>query len=219
MTGRQVQSRGWRRTLAGIGGVIAALALHGPAAAQQGFSICGDLQNAYGPYDYRTDRHKLGIVESYHFKPWTEAAIGREKGIGGNLDYTLRAFPNHHRALLALTKFGEKVKSPQPAGLNYSIDCYFDRALRFRPDDQIVRMIFASHLATRGRDTEAMQQLALATESAGDNAFSHYNIGLAYFDMKQYDKALVQAHKAIELGFPRTELKSRLEAAGRWVEP
>lgn len=220
MTGRQVQSRGWRRTLAGIGGVIAALALLGPAAAQQGFSICGDLQNAYGPYDYRTDRHKLSIVENFHFTPAVEALIsGKSGSIGSDIDYTLRAFPNHHRALIAMMRYGERLKTPKPPRANYSIDCYFDRALRFQPDDHIVRMILAGHLAKTGREPAAVKQLEIATEAAQDNPLSHYNIGLVYFDMKHYDKALVQAHKALELGMPRLELKNQLAAVGRWVEP
>ena len=34
-----------------------------------------------------------------------------------------------------------------------------------------------------------------------------------------YDKALVQAHRAIELGFPRTELADGLRQAGAWKDP
>lgn len=37
--------------------------------------------------------------------------------------------------------------------------------------------------------------------------------------MGQYDKALVQAHKALALGLERTELVDQLKAANQWQEP
>jgi len=198
--------------------LLALLGMHG-AWAQ---SSCGDLGNAYGPFDYRTDRHKLGIVEQFHFTPEVEALIrGKSSPIVGNdLDYTLRAFPNHHRALAALTRHGQRTKSPQPAGLRYPVDCYFERAVRFRPDDTTVRILLAGHLFRTGRTDEALVQLRVAGEAASTNGFTHYNIGLAYFDMKRYDKALEHAHRAMQLGFvERQELKKQLEGIGRWVEP
>lgn len=175
----------------------------------------------YGPYDYRTDKSKLGIVEDYHFTPAVEALVRGSTGElpGLDLSYTLGAFPNHHRALLAMVRYGEKMKSPQPPGARYSVDCYFDRALRFRPGDVIVRMIYAKYLAKSARNPEAIQQLEQATAFARDNAFSHYNIGLIYFDLKDYERALRQAHKAIGLGFPLTALRDQLQSVGKWTEP
>jgi hypothetical protein len=195
-----------------------------PAHAQSGNSSCGSLSqgtSGYGPFDYRTDKPKLGVVEQYHFTPAVEALIRGSTNTlpGADLDYTLRAFPNHHKALLAVVRYGEKLKSPQPSGTHYSVECYFDRALRFRPDDMVVRMIYATFLAKNARLPEAFQQLGQAAGSAADNAFTHYNIGLIYFDLKEYDKALVQAHKAIALGFPRTDLRNQLQSVGKWSEP
>lgn len=194
------------------------------AYAQSGDSSCGSLSqgtSGYGPYDYRTDKHKLGVVEQYHFTPVVEALIRGSSNVlpGGDLDYTLRAFPNHHKALMAVVRYGEKMKSPKPSGTGYSVECYFDRALRFRPDDKIVRMIYATFLSKNARTPEAIQQLEQAAASSADNAFSHYNIGLVYFDLKDYDKALVQAHKAMALGFPRTDLRDQLRSVGKWSEP
>ena len=43
----------------------------GPAHAQEAPqpNICGSLSNHYGPFDYRTEKGKLIIVESNHFTP------------------------------------------------------------------------------------------------------------------------------------------------------
>lgn len=193
--------------------------------AQVAQSNCGDPRQhrsgQFGPYDYRTDKSKLGIVEDYHFTPAVEALVRGSTSVlpGPDLSYTLGVFPNHHRALLAMVRYGEKMKSPQPPGARYSVNCYFERALRFRPNDAIVRMIYAKHLSKTARKPEAIQQLEQATVFAKDNAFSHYNIGLMYFDLKDYDRALRQAHKAIQLGFPETALRDELQSAGKWTEP
>jgi tetratricopeptide (TPR) repeat protein len=187
------------------------------AAAQDGGG-CGSLANAYGPYDYRTDR---GPTLSHFTAPVENLIRGHTSGKlpGGDLDYTLRAFPNHHRALLSVMRYGEKTKSPHPRDLRYSVECYFDRALRFRPDDTTVRMLFATFLSRNNRTPEALQQLQAANELAKDNGFTHYNIGLVYLEMKVYDRALAQAHRAIALGFAQTALKDGLVAAGQWKDP
>jgi uncharacterized protein (TIGR02996 family) len=191
-----------------------------PAAAQSEPDACGELRNAYGPFDYRKDKDKLGIVESAHFTPQVENLVRGVSGpIGAELNYTLRAFPNHHRVLVALTRFGEKMKHPQPEGLQYPIECYFVRAMRFAPDDNTVRLLYAQYLAKHGRNVDAANQLEQTSKIAGDNGFTHYNIGLIYAEMKQYDQALAKAHKALELGFERPELKAALERAGKWQEP
>lgn len=200
-------------------GIALALAGAGAVSAQ---NSCGSLENAFGPFDYRVERGpNLRIVEGAHFTAQVEALVRGQTAVSpsGDLDYTLRAFPNHHRALMAVMRFGEKSKSPQPRDLRYSIECYFDRALRFKSDDVIVRMIFATFLSANQRAPEAQAQLEKATELAKDNPFTHYNIGLIYLSMKAYDKALAQAHVAYGMGFTQTALKDGLVAAGKWTEP
>jgi len=192
-----------------------------PGFAQPANLACGSLENGYGPYDYRTDKPKLPIVDGAHFTPAVEALIRgstTSQGPGGDLDYTLRAFPNHHRALISVMRYGEKLKSAQPRDLPRPVECYFERALRFRSNDTLARMIYASFLSKDQRPLEATQQLELATVAAEDNAFSHYNIGLIYFDIKNYDRALAQAHKAYGLGFGNPELRDQLKSVNKWAE-
>ena len=186
-------------------------------------SNCGTLFSSgqYGPYDFRTDKDKLPIVLRAHFTHEVESLIrGISSGTpGGDIDYTLRAIPNHPSALIAMMRLAEKEKNPQPRGSNYTVECWFERALQFRPDDNVVRMIYATFLAKNGRTPQALEQLERVTATAGDNAFTHYNAGLIYFNIKDFDKALSQAHKALALGLPRTELADQLKTAGKWTEP
>ena len=202
-------------------GCLVAISGANPALAQSANPVCGSLANGYGPYDSRTDLDKLPIVLGAHFTPEVEALIRgtTSNRPGGDIDYTLRAIPNNHRALLAMMRLGEKEKTPQPAGSRYSVECWLERAALFRPDDSIVRMIYSTYLNSKGRIPEAIRQLEIASSYAKDNGFTHYNIGLHYFDMKNYDRALVEAHKAIELGFPQPVLRDRLKSVGKWVEP
>lgn len=181
---------------------------------------CGDLRNAYGPFDYRTEKSKLGIVEGAHFLPFVENLTRGNTSTtpGGDIDYTLRASPNHHRALLAMIKLASREKRDKPIGTRYTIACWLDRAERFAPDDAMVKTIYGTYLLQRGKGSEGAKKLEEALELAGDNVNIHYNLGLAYVDLKDYDKALASAHKAYQLGFPLPGLRNKLKKVGYWRE-
>lgn len=202
-------------------------------------SACGPLSlGGFGPFDYRSEKHKnvggiefrpgssehqaiLDMVQGAHFKPEIEALLygkTRDSTPGGDIAYTLHALPNNHRALVATMRYGEKLKTEHPKDMRFSVECYFDRAVRFAPDDAIVRMLFAQFLISKNRQPEAMQQLVYAENLAGVNGFTHYNIGLIYFDSGAHEKALQQAQQATALGFPRPDLEQKLRAAGKWQD-
>jgi tetratricopeptide (TPR) repeat protein len=204
------------------------------AVAQELPPGCGSLwsQGRFGPYDYRPSgyisentygSHKalLFIVENAHFTPEVEALIrGKTTAApGGDISYTLHAFPNHHRALISMVALSRKENTPKPSGSAYNVECWFSRAIAFKPDDTVVRMIYANYLVMAKRYDEAEQQLTVATNQAGDNAFTHNNIGLIYFGMQNYEKALMHAHKAYELGLRVPTLLDKLKSVGKWTEP
>jgi tetratricopeptide (TPR) repeat protein len=204
-----------------------AVALWGLALTGQGLHAqenpgnCGSIQNHYGPFDYRTQRDQLEVVERYHFTPAIAALIQirGNTNLSQDIAYTLHTSPNHLRALMALVRLGERMKSPQPVGLVRPIECYFDRAIRFAPDDTLVRVLYSQFLSKQSRKVEAIGQLDSAVVIAKDNGFSNYNIGLAFFDMGEYEKALKQAHRAVELGFDRRELADQLRSENKWRDP
>ncbi len=210
------------RVLRGV--FVLGLALAGSGAWAQ-FNACGDpLVGGAGPYDYRKKGEhldKFRLIESAHFPAHVEQLVRGNSTVhvGGDIDYTLRAIPNHHRALVSVTNLGAREKASQPKGMQYSIYCYFDRAVRYTPNDMVVRLLFARYLAAQSRQGDALAQIEVARNLAGNTALSQYNIGLVLAEMKQYDQALVQAHKAMALGSTRPELKQQLVAAGKWQEP
>jgi hypothetical protein len=212
----RARGRSWIRRL----GALAVLAAASGVAVAGIPSSCGTLATHYGPYDYRTDRNKLGIVESYHFGSEVEALVpSKQHPVGGQLSYTLHAFPNHHRALNALARFGYQQQSEQPYRLPYTITCFFERAIEFRPDDPVVRMLFASYLGRTKRPELAAQQLDMVRKQEHDNPLTVYNLGLLYAEIGRYDQALVQAHLAMQQGDPRVDLKNLLVAKGQWSDP
>lgn len=198
---------------------LAFLGLNGQAVAQ-GLSVCGSLENGYGPYDYRTNADKHAIVERYHFTPEVESLVSGKTGkIGGDIAYTLRAFPNHPRALNAMALLAERGRTEKPDGSNYTVECWFERAMRFRPDDGAVRVVYGLHLYRTGKRSAALERFLEAAKLGEDSPNFHYNIGLIYADLRRYDEALQHAHRAYGGGFNLPGLKRKLQQAGRWREP
>lgn len=197
-----------------------------PVAAQSpldqplllGAGMCGPLENPYGPYDYRKDQNKLEIVERFHFSPRVEALRGKhgEMGrVGGDLDYTLRAFPNHPRALYALTRYVELMGRTRLGGNTYPIECYFDRAIRFAPDDAQVRALYADFLVRQKRGDDAREQLEVAGRLPLTPQIA-YNLALAWSGLGEHEKALPLARQAYEGGVQFPGLREQLQRAGVW---
>ena len=190
-----------------------------PHAFAQGLSPeCGTLRTGYGPFDYRFDRGEtLDRVEGEHFTPAVEALVrGKTGSLGQDIGYTLRAFPNHHRALLSTQQLAERDKTDKPRGMDYTVDCYFRRAIFFKPDDAVVRMLYSRYLFKLGRPADAKAQLQMASSGQEVSPFTLYNIGLILFDFKEYELAASYAQRALDLGFGRMDLINRLTEQNAW---
>ena len=87
-------------------------------------------------------------------------------------------------------EYGITKKTDNPSGSRWPIWCYFDRAIRFQPDDAQVRMLYGLYLQRKGKFREALLQLDEAQKLAGENANIHYNIGLIYLDLGEFEEAL-----------------------------
>lgn len=183
---------------------------------------CGELRNAVGPFDYRSvpwDTKEL--VEKFHFSPQVEQLIKGESGpLGADLDYTLRVMPNHHRALASMARLGDRLQTETPQGSRYSVNCWFQRAMRFQPEDNHVKALYGAYLLKRKKTKDA---LAVLKEAAEDPALVatgqvNYNYGLALFQDKQYDLALDQAKIAYGAGVKFPALKQKLKSVGKSVD-
>jgi Flp pilus assembly protein TadD len=127
-------------------------------------------------------------------------------------------FPNHHRALAALGKLSLREKKLKPTGSRYSVECFFDRGIRFRPNDAMVRMVYGNYLLKAEQPDKAVEQLQIAASLQPENPTINYNLGLLYVQRKDYERARIYAKKAYELDFPLLGLKNQLIKAGKWEE-
>lgn len=215
------------------GSVAAGLALLLPlialvptsATAQAREGRCGNpFVNHFGPFDFRTaPAATRKLVEDFHFtigvESMTRPATTMFHEMARDVEYTLRVFPNHHRALVTMGRLAERFKSDPPPGIDLTVECWYERALRFRPDDTVARSLFAQLLHRRGRRDEAIAQLELAVDQAKDSALSLHNIGLVFLEMGEVDRALAQAHRVAALGLTSSRLEATLKARNRWADP
>lgn len=199
-----------------------------PIASFAQYEACGSVERkdgGYGPYDYTNPsdfRNKLPVVNLHHFNARVENLIGGHKEETrrptGDLGYVLFAFPNHHRALNAMVRLSSKENTSKPAGSKFTIDCWLDRAIRWRPEDAMVRMIYGNYLSSARikRYKEAIPHYELAEKHLKNNPNLFYNMGLLYFQLKEYDKSRDYAKKAYAGGFHLLGLKQMLVKAGKW---
>lgn len=186
---------------------------------------CGDpFRNHYGPWDIRkAGRYSIEVVEGAHFTPGIESmtrpGTTTTRNMAHDVEYTLNVFPNHHRALITMQRLSERHRADPPPGTERTVECWFDRAVRFTPDDTVVRSLYARYLVKQSRNGEAIKQLETATELGKENPFTQYNIGLVYFEMGEHSRALIQAHRAKALGLNRTELEDQLKKINKWTPP
>ncbi|MES2263018.1 MAG: tetratricopeptide repeat protein [Pseudomonadota bacterium] len=199
---------------------LAAAALVAVCGIAQADNFCGELANHYGPYDYRKrGQVNLEIVEHAHFTADVEKGIRgatSDMGIGADLDYTLRAIPNHHRALATLTRVAIRDRIVTVPHTKWPVECYLDRAQRFAPDDGMVWATYGGYLFAVGRSDDAMAKFKQAYILEPENATINYNLGLLYLKNKDYDNALKHAEKAYAMKFPLPGLKNKLVEAGKW---
>jgi len=208
----------WRRAF-GWALAFSVFAL-GSAANGQEVPGCGNLSNAFGPFDYRDPvarAQSLGIVETYHFTPEVESLSQARSGtIIGDLDYTLRAFPNHHRALASLSRYVLNGGKILPGSRIPSAECYFKRAMAFQPEDAVVCMLYANHLARSGNRKSARDQYEAALRLDPNSPETNYNAGLFFVGEKEYERARSLAEVAYAGGYPLPGLKNLLIRAGEW---
>ncbi|NTV09399.1 MAG: ABC transporter permease [Zoogloea sp.] len=174
-----------------------------------------------GPYDYRNpegvDRLRRRQIEGHHFNLEVRTLKQGQTGtLGADIDFLLRYVPNHHEALVALMELSRRTGLERPPGTAKPVVCYFEYAKFFAPDDSTVRTIYGIFLFRHRLIRQSLAELEDATRLNPEDRNAQYNLGLIYADLAQYDKALVHARAAYQLGFPLPGLRNKLVRAGRW---
>jgi tetratricopeptide (TPR) repeat protein len=190
-----------------------------------------------GPYDYFEVRDpssplfvegKLGLETGLHLdkglKDMAPEPIDQPsfQVAAAEFDFMLRYFPNHPDALKALVDLYQKkrradrwrtgtLRSAYPPP-----ECYFQRAIAFRPKQPHIYLLFGLYLQQVSLLEKAIQQYAAAENLNPNNAELQYNLGLCYFELKDYSAAAAHAKLAYGLGYPLPGLRLKLEKIGMW---
>lgn len=195
------------------------------------FAACNlDLQNGYGPYDYYDPKSssptgadpmgKIKRVTNVHLSQKMLLLTGRATGpISADLDYTLRAIPNHPEALNLASRLELRLRSRTNSALlrdekmKRSADCYFQRAFKFASSSETYA-IYGVHLHRSKQYEEAKSAYQKSIEMGLKSANIHYNLGLTLVRLKEYALSEKHAHIAYQLGYPLKGLEKQLKTAG-----
>jgi tetratricopeptide (TPR) repeat protein len=197
----------------------------------------------FGPFDYynhRTPASAYGAVESVHFGVRTELLLrqGNFCNYWSDLDYTLRAFPNHPKALMKMAEFlkahvaceigGSKISGHSPLELAEQIESgqwqgrtmeyYFEKAIQYRPEYTETRLLYARALVDVQKRDQAIAILTNCLKLHPGSSEAHYDLGMLYFGNGDLQSSLQHARRAYQLGKPPAELRSNLVAAGVWKQ-
>lgn len=227
---RSGKIRAWREIL-----LLTVLVLGAGAVAERASAAIEcpsiDLAELQSRRDYRSalvgldrsatsDWQRLKTVELNHLNENVRTLTKGQSVAhpGGDLMFILGIFPNHTPALELLVRLAVREDTVKPKGVGTPVPCTLQRAVAFRPDDAQARMIYGIYLARIGENEDAIKQLETAEKAASTDANILYNLGLLYFEKKNYDKALAYAQRAYERGFPLPGLKNKLSSVGKWRE-
>lgn len=183
-----------------------------------------DPKNWQPSGDARQGRIKL--VENTYFTPEVRQLKRGNTTVDplGDIAYTLTRFPNHYPALETLSIYmrfpGVREKAIKRAAQEgtwaRTAECFFVRAIRFKPDDAVVRALFGKHLHRLGHLQDALSQYQVAEKLGLDKPAFHYRYGLLLVDLGEYEQAKERAKKAYNLGHSGSHLRGKLKAAGHW---
>lgn len=185
---------------------------------------CKGASQGHGPFDYtqrNNFKHDLYLVESAHFTPDVENLVkgNTSETPVHDLDYTLRAWPNHHRALLTAIRLQLNInKKIVRYKLGVPPECYLQRAINYSPQDPAIYSLYGYFLRKIGRLEEAVNYYKKALDIDAENAKISYSFSLLLIDLKRYDDAVKYAKIAYQDKQTPKGLKQKLEKLGAWSE-
>ncbi len=181
---------------------------------------CQGVSKGFGPFDYSL-RHtlpaqQLTVVEKHHFTPNIESLVSGNSGpVFDELAYTLRAWPNHHRALNSISRY-TLISRKKRRAVPIPAECWMQRAISFSPEDSTVYMLYGAYLQKAGKPVLAERNYKKALNISPQYTQAHYNYGLLLVAQKRFKLAKKHALEAYNKSFPFSGLKNKLKKAGHW---
>ena len=154
----------------------------------------------------------LRNVEKYHLGLATDKLRSRSYESGaGDIGFMLNYFPNHPRGLMLLIELCEQWKSPR-----CDLQERFENAIAVNPNVAATYVLQGIYLYRAKRLPAAVTSLEKAVKLDPDSLNAHYNLGLVYFETKQFELANAHAQRAYQLGASVPGLRDKLKRAGQW---
>jgi tetratricopeptide (TPR) repeat protein len=206
-------------------------AIEKKAAPWVGVSLKGEScqwNQGAGPWDYTNAAHRQQreyyLIEAAHFNGKVEYLRGGAKkshDLAGDLDYTLRGIPNHHRALKSMMLFQrtfDKGKNALKRKSVIAFECYMQRAINFSSKDAFLYLLYASFLKKSDELEKGVDILKQGENVLPENAYIQYHLALLLMKNGESEEAVKHAKAAYRLGNPPKDLKNKLEKKGLWKD-
>jgi tetratricopeptide (TPR) repeat protein len=186
---------------------------------------CGSASDLSSVTDYRLAnaspalQWSIADINRNHLDPAVELLNKRDvsRNVISDLSFILNHWPNHYPALQALIRYklggGDEDRDPYR-----SVECYFEIALQFVPNDANVLVLYGIYRYKSGDSDRAELYWKQALQNDPNSADAHYNLGLLYVEESRFRDALEHATKAYDLGYPLPGLKGKLIRAGYWKQ-
>ena len=190
-----------------------AMQLNGSAAFAQSrdYALPGN-QDYYAPRTTVEQVQTITNVELYHLGPGVDAmSKGRYLQALADFEFILRYYPNHPKVLGLVAEMCRKFKPKDcPA------EGWFKKAVDRNPNAAPTFLLYAFHLHKEGRVKESVALYQRYIELEPNSVNGHYNLGLAYMALGQYDLANEEAQRSYRLGATLPGLRHGLEKRGKW---
>jgi tetratricopeptide (TPR) repeat protein len=168
-------------------------------------------------YASKTSREGVALIQSverYHLGPAEQnLRAKRYRAAAGEIDFILRAFPNHPAALQLMVKVCAQWKSPVCTA---QLGEKFEKAIAVNPGVPTTYVVLGNLQQSVGQFANAIESYKRALQLDADSVNAEYNLGLAYLETKQFDLANEHAQRAYELGASLPGLHDKLMKAGMW---
>lgn len=185
---------------------------------------CEGFQGTAGTADYLRRANpriaaSLALTEEHHFNEDVESL---RKGITtepmGDIDFVLRSFPNHHRALFSAMQWRIKNRNFPKTVKWQPAECYYQRAIAFSPHDLTIRTQYAILQYKFKKFNEALETYEELDRLNPHDPLVEYNMALTMLRVGKFKKAAVIAERVYKTGFPLPGLRNKLRKAGHWKD-
>ena len=172
---------------AGLGDSYLMLGVHGIVRPNESFPLANQYAEKALALDNTLSESYATLIDIniHYYHDLNKAEINYHKAIELNPFYA-SAYHWHSEVLILRKQFENSLKESEAA-------------LKIDPYSLIINTQYAMHLRYAGKLSKAIDQLQKTLEYDSTFAFAHWQLGIVFFEMKEFDKSLRSLHKAADI--------------------